>query len=551
MDARKIKSSGNKFLDALIEKYRVYNAILNSFHGSHPKEVSRGRKLLNLFFKLPMIAIGSLSTTLAFDFLLKPNGIYNSGINGLLQAIFKYFSGEHDIVRTNYTLFVFGTSLVISSLIIFFLLLFSQAELDVVSTAFFYSAFQLFWSWTFNELQLKKYLFSSFVPENWNSWISQKQIGLTLPFYIAIAVGAALIHTFGYSLIFRAKATPGGLEIVTSHFAGKKNATFSMSYFFKCFGFVIIFLITMIGFFGIDNNIKVKKSELKTYLLEVNRELPLKERFIEEKSDLDSVLNRWKQEKIKVRKLRKSSKEETIAKLRTQFGGSLNVEAIHDSSTYDLFLNNKEDKNWLEAEAIEKRNHQLTNALRSKLASEHFDEYPEEELEFYLMEGSELKQILERKIRNLNNTENKKKYLEHLRVKLDRVNKEYCEKSFFGYLKYISNNERFWATIVYILCSSWLINQMFPRDVRVVLNIQTTDRDKLSEILRILKGFRKLYSCSWVYESEEKSEKEIFVVSCSLSKWRYYLLQEDLKRLNTDKEWKGRDKINITLLETV
>ncbi|CAG8611053.1 4113_t:CDS:2, partial [Ambispora gerdemannii] len=38
-----------------------------------------------------------------------------------------------------------------------------------------------------------------------------------------IAIVAAIIHTYGYSLIFQAQATPGGLEIITSHFSSRKE----------------------------------------------------------------------------------------------------------------------------------------------------------------------------------------------------------------------------------------------------------------------------------------------------------------------------------------
>jgi uncharacterized membrane-anchored protein YitT (DUF2179 family) len=87
-----------------------------------------------------------------------------------------------------------------------------------------------------------------------------------LPFYVAIALLAALIHTYGYSLIFKARATPGGLEIVTAHLSSQKKVKVSLGTLFKFFGFLIVFLITIISFIGIDDNPKVKKAELKTYL---------------------------------------------------------------------------------------------------------------------------------------------------------------------------------------------------------------------------------------------------------------------------------------------
>ena len=69
-----------------------------------------------------------------------------------------------------------------------------------------------------------------------------------MPFYIAIALLAALIHTYGYSLIFKARATPGGLEIITAHLSSKKKTKVSLSTLFKFFGFLIVFVITLISF---------------------------------------------------------------------------------------------------------------------------------------------------------------------------------------------------------------------------------------------------------------------------------------------------------------
>jgi len=69
-----------------------------------------------------------------------------------------------------------------------------------------------------------------------------------LPFYVTIALLAALIHTYGYSLIFRARATPGGLEIITAHLSSKKKTKVSLKFLFQFFGFLIVFLITVVSF---------------------------------------------------------------------------------------------------------------------------------------------------------------------------------------------------------------------------------------------------------------------------------------------------------------
>jgi len=58
---------------------------------------------------------------------------------------------------------------------------------------------------------------------------------------------------------------------------------------FKVFGFFIIFLITVINFLFIENNPKVKKAELKTYLLKKCEEN--EENFIHKEDDLEKILN--------------------------------------------------------------------------------------------------------------------------------------------------------------------------------------------------------------------------------------------------------------------
>ncbi|CAH1760568.1 12942_t:CDS:2 [Entrophospora sp. SA101] len=98
-----------------------YGDIIRSLHrDTKKKKVRKREKVRSFLVKIGVVFFAAFFTTAAFTLLLKPNGIYNSGLNG------------------------FG----------------------------------------------------------------REQLGFTLPFYIAIALLAALIHTYGYSLIFKARATP-------------------------------------------------------------------------------------------------------------------------------------------------------------------------------------------------------------------------------------------------------------------------------------------------------------------------------------------------------
>src|SRR5438034_5551375 len=101
----------------------------------------------------------------------------------------------------------------------------------------------------FNLLGFREFIFNRFNPSSWQSLSGQSQLSFTLPYYIVIAIVAAIIHTYGYSLIFQAQATPGGLEIITSHFSSQKTKKkFSIGTFIKFFGLVIISLITLVIF---------------------------------------------------------------------------------------------------------------------------------------------------------------------------------------------------------------------------------------------------------------------------------------------------------------
>jgi len=59
---------------------------------------------------------------------------------------------------------------------------------------------------------------------------------------------------------------------------------------------------------------------------------------------------------------------------------------------------------------------------------------------------------------------------------------------------------------------------MFPKDIKVILNVQTDSRDKLDKILALLKEFKPVYYVSHLYEQKTIEEKTIYIVSCSLTK---------------------------------
>lgn len=524
---KKIETSGEIKDD--YQGWKRYKDIIRSLHrDAKKKKIKQREKIHSFLAKIGVVFFAAFFTTLAFTLLLKPNGIYNSGLNGFLQAIFNVLSGYSEKVRTYNTQFLFGTAFFINFLIITILQRFFKGKLEILSTALFYSFAQLFWSGIFDKLKLNNYVLNNFSPENWG--FGREQLGFTLPFYIAIALLAALIHTYGYSLIFKARATPGGLEIVTAHLSSQKKTKISLGALFKFFGFVIIFLITVVSFLCIDDNPQVKAAELKTYLWEKNK--AAREKFLdEEKEDLEQVLQRWKQNYQSKWDLEKSNSD-----LEQELSLAENPK-IKQEKSKQIYQNQQKIL------ALQKENSPLTTHLKNKTGSEFLEEYPTEEIKMHLLNKEKLKAALakeitkrEAEIASIGN-KRAKKYLIYLKKRQARTEEGIYEKTptgyLKGYIKYVTNNEKLWATLVYIFLSAFLISQMFPKDIKVILNVQTESRDKLGKILALLKEFKPAYYVSHLYEQKTGEEKTIFIINCSLTKWGYYLLQPELKAFKT------------------
>ena len=75
---------------------------------------------------------------------------------------------------------------------------------------------------------------------------------------MVVAVLAAIFHTYGYSLIFKSRSTPGGLEIISAHFASQPQTEFSVSNLIKYFSFFIIFVTTVFQFVFIKRGAEKK-----------------------------------------------------------------------------------------------------------------------------------------------------------------------------------------------------------------------------------------------------------------------------------------------------
>ena len=85
--------------------------------------------------------------------------------------------------------------------------------------------------------------------------------------------------------------------------------------------------------------------------------------------------------------------------------------------------------------------------------------------------------------------------------------------------------------MVYIFLSSFLISQTFPRDQIVLLRLHSFTEENRNKGLKLLARFSPIYYT--VYQKKGEKEEVIYVISCYLSKWNYYLFTPYLKQVGT------------------
>ena len=503
---KKIKVNNNFQSQSTYNVWQQYNEFIRRLYLEKPIKRPNGRQLTFKYLsKLAIVFFAALLTTLTFYFLIDPNGLYNSGLNGFLQAISKLIVGRSNSLGWgSYYLIYYGLGLLTNLLFIFILRTFFKAKLEIISTSIFYVLSQIVWTQIFGFLRLREYVFNRFNPSSWQGLSASSQLSFTLPYYIVIAIVAAIIHTYGYSLIFQAQATPGGLEIFTSHFSSRKGKKkVSISALMKIFGIVIIFLVTLLNFATIEDDSKMRESLLGKEIEEQKEKLEARGLKIKEKKTED-ILRDWKKDMENVKSMRKEENQ--------------NIKKIFE---------------------IREKNRPLTLLLKNKTGYQQLEEYPQE-VDYYLDQDKERESKLkterdeiEKEIGNSTGEKLTKKLQRKndLEKRIKELEKERQKNIFPKYLSYITNNERLWATMIYIFLSSFLISQIFPRDQIVLLRLHSLTEENRNKGLKLLKKFSPIYYT--VYRKKGDQEEIIHVISCHLSKWNYYLLTPHLKQIGT------------------
>jgi hypothetical protein len=169
----------------------------------------------------------------------------------------------------------------------------------------------------------------------------------------------------------------------------------------------------------------------------------------------------------------------------------------------------------------------ITSILKNKvedLGDSQLENYPQE-ASYYLVSKQERIEKMENEV---NEIDKKRKSLpeEELEEAINRRNNlvrrkkqlevEQKRNILVKYLSYITNNEKLWATLVYIFLSSFLISQIFPRDQLISLNLYSLTEEDQKKGLILLAKYSPTYHT--IYRKNEEKEETIYVTSCHLSK---------------------------------
>lgn len=524
-----VKKDSNKSF-FLQERLNEWNDFIKDLHLGKPNvELTKREVLWRFINKLLIVFFAAGLTTFSLYVFINPNGIYNSGLNGLLQIITKALIGYNidELSWRFYYVIYYGLNFAINFLIVFFLSLFFKTRLEITGTSFFYIFFQIIWTLIFDFFKFGE-IFGKFNLENLD--FSSRLFYFTLPYYILISIIASLINSYGNSLIFQAKSTVGGFDIIYTHISsrqGKKNDNKKKNFFLssKILSILIVFVITLSNFF-LTNNKNFVFGEL---LRDFNKLVEKKSEEIKEEENL-IFLEKYNFQKNSV-KFNISSKnfEYIIEEWKREVSFSMN-EATVDVSKFELY---EKKRKWKF----------ITDFFINKFKDPYLDKYPYF-LEFYLL-GSTHEAVL--KMEEIMNKMEKEKniflnsgsdiYISHLeriaflKGRIRKIESELKKNTLQRYLTYISDDEKFWGTIVFIFFSSMIMKNIFPRDKNIFLQIYSTNEEDQNSILKILEKENVIPFYGELDSRLFDEKKKTYFTWCYLNKWNYSLLSSNFEYL--------------------
>ena len=127
--------------------YEVWQNYDNFIRSLHLKSIEEQRKdskkrFIHYLIKLLIMIFASFLTTLTFQFLINPNGLFNSGINGVIQVLTSYCFAKYNFNAAYHSSVYYTIVLLVNALIVSAVHQFYPDNLEMNSTALFYVFFQ-------------------------------------------------------------------------------------------------------------------------------------------------------------------------------------------------------------------------------------------------------------------------------------------------------------------------------------------------------------------------------------------------------------------------
>ena len=504
--------------------WEKYNDFIRSLHLQNPfqePKVSFKRKILDYLKKILIIAGGAFLTTAAFSFFINPNGLYNNGLNGILQVITQFIIGKNDIAWSWFPLIQQGMALLLNTLIVLILWMFFKTRLEITSTALFYIVFKLIWGCL---LEKVSFIFSSFSPSSWIETMGKRDLTLTLPYYVIIALVAAVIHALGVGLIIKCQATPDGHDIITTHLSIKKSKL-PISWISRIFNVFTVILIVIINLY-FEENEKIRESF-------VRRDWEKNNTFSSSKK-FEEVVKQWKKE----------------------------MQEIHEAEKNVLDIEGEKILQEREEKLYKAENFLFNKLLREKTSAPEkiIETFSENEYEFYIANSKKKRELIDKYISNIKEKlkattveENKGvrkgrrsvvaeqtakermsdllTYFDILQTRKKEIEQQKDENLVKNVLRRITNNERIWATFVYIFVTSYLVGVFFPRDKIMTINIHCNSSRDVERGINLVKKFCNVCYYNDCFQEKGGRKQKLFIITCKLSRWNYYLYLPYLQQL--------------------
>ena len=521
-EKRKREQVVKKKKEETLGLWEKYNNFVRSLHLPTPLQepkVSFKKKVLDYLKKLLIIASGAFLTTIAFSFFINPNGLYNNGLNGILQVVTQFIIGKKDITWSWFPLIFQGISLLINSVIVLILWKGFKSKLEIISTALFYIIFKLIWSCL---LEKANFLFSNFSPSAWIGTMGKRDLTLTLPYYVIIAIIAAVIHALGFGLIIKCQATPDGHDLILTHLNIKKTKL-PINWISRTFNVFTVILIVIINLW-FEENEKMRESFIRRDW-EKTAPISLQEK---ENFNFKEIVKEWKNDmnevsKLRIFEVRKEKLYETknylfnkLLKERT----SSSREIIEDfaEKEYDFYIANSQNKYKLIEDYIDEIQKRLNRTPKKGDSNEK---------EKTKGRRKTIAQLYEETIPDSNILT----YFDITQARKKELEQQKNENLVKSILKRITNNERIWATFVYIFVTSYLVGVFFPHNQVITINIHCNSIEETKRGINLIRRFCDTYYCNSCFQYKGTEMQKLFIITCKLSRWNYYLYSPYLRQI--------------------